>query len=51
MYQLPQDDVELFESMRLNSQSENERVFYECMMHKEMNEHPVMVFDVLMDPC
>lgn len=50
MYKLPQDDVELFDKMRTNSQSENERVFFERMMHKEMNEHPVMVFDVLMDP-
>lgn len=48
--QLPKDDVELFDRMRAYALSESERIFFEKMLYKEINELPVMVFDLIMDP-
>ena len=46
--QLPIEDKELFERMRLKSCSDNERVFFEKMEYKELYEYPISSFDVIL---
>lgn len=46
--QLPIEDKELFERMRHESCSNNERVFFEKMEYKELYEFPVSSFDVIL---
>lgn len=46
--QLPIEDKELFERMRLESCSDNERVFFEKMEYKELYEYPISSFDVIL---
>lgn len=45
---IPIADRELFESMKHESRSENERVFFEKMEYKELYEFPVSSFDVIL---
>lgn len=46
--QIPIEDKELFERMRLKSCSDNERVFFEKMEYKELYEYPISSFDVIL---
>ena len=47
-YQLPIEDKELFERMRHESCSDNERIFFEKMEYKELYEYPISSFDVIL---
>lgn len=46
--QLPIEDKELFERMRHESCSDNERLFFENMEYKELYEYPISSFDVIL---
>lgn len=46
--QIPIEDKELFERMRLKPCSDNERVFFEKMEYKELYEYPISSFDVIL---
>lgn len=46
--QLPIEDKELFERMRHESCSDNERIFFEKMEYKELYEYPISSFDVIL---
>lgn len=46
--QLPIVDQELFKRMKVESTSENERLFFEKMEQKELYEFPVSSFDVIL---
>ena len=47
-YQLPIEDKELFERMRHESCSDNERIFFQKMEYKELYEYPISSFDVIL---
>lgn len=46
--QLPVVDKELFDRMKLESCSNNERMFFEKMEYKELYEYPISSFDVIL---
>ena len=46
--QLPIEDKELFERMRHEPCSDNERIFFEKMEYKELYEYPISSFDVIL---
>lgn len=46
--QLPAEDKSLFSKMRDKYASDNEMVFFETMIRKEIYEYPVSTFDVIM---
>ena len=46
--QLPVADKKLFDRMKLESCSNNERMFFEKMEYKELYEYPISSFDVIL---